>query len=274
MEQTSCLGGQYAKRALLSVVVLMTLFSSASQADLAVTKACVEPVVFYYPEGGSDEQEHGTFSLASSVELYSHLGEYWTFKANPYARVDALDSLRNLVDLKELDFEYFNDGHIVNLGIRRVSWSTVEAVNVLPLQIADVINQRDIAGDPAGQEKLGAPSVRYAFQRESLQFELYYLPWFRERTLPSRESRENFTRGLVKLDEDDASFTDDDDNRRPAVAARVEWITDAANFALLHYNGYRLDPLFVPAAPARLRPLYYLVNTTAFTEQASVGSWL
>ncbi|AZZ91756.1 hypothetical protein EUZ85_13860 [Hahella sp. KA22] len=264
---------QRAGAATLALAIALPL--GAGAADISVTSAYLSPEIYWYPQNGAPIQDHGNAALAGSAELFTYLPHNWSLKATPYGRVDFVDDNRHRVDFKELDFEYFHNSHIVNIGLRHVSWSTVEAVNVLPLQVADVINQRDIAGDPAGQDKLGAPSVRYAYQAESMQYEFYALPWFRERTLPSREARENPTRGQLEFDEDDALFTDDRDNHRLGYALRVEKVTGEVNLAAFHYDGYRQDPLFVPGAePGHLRPLYYKVRTTGFTVQGTAGSWL
>jgi hypothetical protein len=149
-----------------------------------------------------------------------------------------------------------------------------ESVNVVPHQVVDIINQRDLAGDPAGQEKLGAAMAMASYQGESALVQAYVLPWFRPRRFPDVEQREHPFRGAIDLN-DDIQYVSGAERWRPGVAVRFERSFDSANLALIQYRGYAPQPLITPDfATGKSTQLYYLVDMSAFTVQASLGRWL
>src|SRR5204863_459050 len=100
-------------------------------------------------------QKHGNAALISQLDMRAALTDAWSAKLTPFVRADAVDSERSGADLREAELDCAEGAWRYTVGMARVSWSVTESVNVIPHQVVDIVNQRDLAGDPAGQEKLG-----------------------------------------------------------------------------------------------------------------------
>jgi hypothetical protein len=230
---------------------------------------------YYYPQDGSPVQKHGNAAVIGQLELRGHWGEGLSAKLTPFARVDAIDSHRSLFDAHEAEVEYSAGRWRAQLGMRMLSWSVTESVGVLPAQVVDIINQRDLAGDPAGQEKLGTAMATISYQGDSFRLEGFALPWFRKRKFPDETARENPFQGLVNLTDATVRYTSDSGAHRMGAAVRAEYSSDHANVALIQYQGYAPQPLIVPDfVTGRAAELYYLIDMTGLTVQATLGQWL
>jgi hypothetical protein len=229
---------------------------------------------YYYPEDGAPHQDHGSTAVITQAEFQAALSSHWSARITPFARLDGHDSNRTRFDLREAEVDYAQDRWRLAVGARRLSWSVTESVNIVPYQVVDIINQRDLAGDPAGQEKLGAVMAVASYQADNTLVQAYLLPWFRPRRFPSTEARENPTRGRLELN-DDIHYVSGAGQYRPGAALRLEESFDAANLALIQYHGYAPQPLIEPNfASPRARQLYYLIDMSAVTVQATYGKWL
>jgi hypothetical protein len=191
----------------------------------------------------------------------------------PFVRLDPFDSVRNRFDLREAELDYTNGPWRVDAGMRKVSWSVTEAVNVVPFQVVDIVNQRDFAGDPSGQEKLGAAMAVASYQGSDVLVQGYYLPWFRPREFPSMEARENPVRGQLDLNGLD-EYVSGDKQYEPGAAVRVEAVVGPSNIAFIQFRGYAPQPLLFPMpGSSSVRKLYYLIDMSGLTLQATVGKW-
>ncbi len=227
----------------------------------------------YYPKSNNELQEYGNSSFVMQAELSHAWNNSFFMKLTPFARLDAEYDDRNSTQIKEFELEYLNGRNLFHIGQRLLSWSTVETVNVLPITVADVVNQRDIQGDPDGQEKLGRPMLSYTILGETTQLELHYMPFFVERLQPLIQSREHFAGGNFSIIED-GIYTDEDEETKASYAAKFEWVVGANNLALFHYSGYRNEPLYTPIDNENLQQLYFSTNTSGITLQSSISSWL
>jgi hypothetical protein len=229
---------------------------------------------YYYPANGASGQNNGSEALVSQLEFRRALGSKGLAHVTPFVRLDAVDSHRNIFDLRDAEVIYSESAWRFALGMRRVSWSVTEAVNIVPFQVVDILNQRDLAGDPAGQEKMGEAMITVSHRGENTLVELYLLPWFRARRFPSAQAREQPFQGAVDLG-DGEEYVSGAHQHRLGAAARFERSFDAANVAFVEYRGYAPQPLITPDfATHRATELYYLVNMSAITVQASLGKWL
>lgn len=254
--------------------LLLLAASHASASGLELQKAYVGLEGHFYPNDGFAGQDHGNFAATSELEFGAVLDDHWSARLTPFFRADATDSSRNGFDLREAAFEYTNDRWKWYAGMGKVSWSVTETVNIIPHQVLDIINQRDMAGDTSGQEKLGAAMMVGSYQGDTTIAQLYVLPWFRKRVYPDVGTREHPFEGLVDLN-DRTEYASPDDEYRTNFALRIEKATDAANIALIQYQGYAPQPVITPNfATGGSTNLYYLVNMTGLTVQATLGSWL
>lgn len=261
---------------LLGVVAFTALLiEHDAKADVTLDKGYVGAETYYYPKDGAAVQQHGNAAIVSQVELRARMSERWTAKLTPFARYDAVDSHRDTFDLREAEVGYSNGAWRAAAGLRSISWSVTESVGVLPHQVVDVVNQRDLAGDPSGREKMGAAMVTASYQFESTVIEAMVLPWFRERRFADRRAREHPFRAAVDLADPTVEYSSDAGAEYVGGALRVERSFDAANIAFMQYRGYAPQPLITPhASTGRSTAFYYLVDMSAFTVQATLGKWL
>ena len=257
-----------------AAAVLTALCAAPVGAEWQLAKGYVGLEAHYYPQEGAGDQGHGNAAGIAELELFDFLGDAWTAKLTPFARLDAVDTSRHRFDLREAELEYQSGPWTFSGGMRKVSWSVTESVNLVPHQVVDILNQRDLAGDPSGKEKLGAAMLRGAWQGERVLAEAFILPWFREREFPSTEAREHPFSGAVDLP-GEVSYTDGNEEFQPGFALRLEAVLGPANLAFIQSRGYAPQPaLSFDTATGALNSLYYQVDMSAVTVQASVGTWL
>jgi len=101
-----------------------------------------------------------------------------------FARGDLQDDERSHADLREAYWGYEGDDWDMTVGVSKVFWGVTESRHLV-----DVINQTDLVEDIDQEDKLGQPMVNLNLQRDYGRFELYLLPWFRERTFPGPDGR-------------------------------------------------------------------------------------
>ena len=260
----------------LCVITLAAFVTAAkARADVTLDKGYAGVETYYYPQDGTAVQKHGNAAFVGQTEWRARLSESWSAKLTPFARYDAVDSHRNTFDLREAQVEYSSGAWRAAAGMRSISWSVTESVGVLPHQVVDVVNQRDLAGDPTGRERMGAAMATVSYQRDDTVIEALVLPWFRERKFPDRDGREHPFRSAFDLADANVKYTSGADSGYIGGALRVERSFDAANVALIQYRGYAPQPLLTPdPATGRATALYYLIDMSAVTAQATLGQWL
>jgi hypothetical protein len=227
----------------------------------------------YYPREGVGKQNSGNLSLIAELEWYKPLTDNFSFRAKPFFRYDAEDSDRNSSQLKELELQYSNERHFVDVGQTILSWSTTESVNVLPVIVADIINRRDYVADADGQQKLGRPLIGYKFLEDDYSLQLIYFPYFIEDEFDNIHSRESFTQGIFDITES-SLFATKDKEREPSAALRFEFAFANTNVAGFHYHGYSATEQFSPVGVDRLTPVYNLENISGLTSETVTDDWL
>ncbi|MFQ5609532.1 MAG: hypothetical protein ACE5F8_04605, partial [Woeseiaceae bacterium] len=101
-----------------------------------------------------------------------------------FARADYHDSERSHVDLREAYWGIDGNGWDMTIGVNKVFWGVAESRHLV-----DVINQTDLVEDIDQEAKLGQPIVNINLDRDYGRFELFVLPFFRDRTFPGADGR-------------------------------------------------------------------------------------
>lgn len=103
----------------------------------------------------------------------------------PFVRIDGQDAARTYADLREASLSHrIDQDWDVLVGVSQVFWGVAESRNVV-----DVINQFDTVEDIDEGEKLGQLLLRLTRRSDVGTFEVYYLPFFRERPFPGPDGR-------------------------------------------------------------------------------------
>ncbi|MEM6728123.1 MAG: hypothetical protein AAF618_06460 [Pseudomonadota bacterium] len=185
----------------------------------------------------------------------------------PYLRFDSRDDARSYGDLRRGYLRYFGDRWDVTIGADRVFWGVVESVNVV-----DVINQRDRLENADLDEKLGAPILRVSAQTEIGDFDLYYLPFFRERAFPGLESRNRLP---FEVDEGAATFERSDGEAADDFALRYSTRFGGFDLGLSTFYGTNRTPfLAFNGATGKLEPRYQRLRQTGLDVQYTSDAWL
>jgi outer membrane protein OmpA-like peptidoglycan-associated protein len=199
------------------------------------------------------------------------------FTAVPFVRYDSLDNNRTHWDVREFNWLHKGDGWNLQTGVSKVFWGVAESRHLV-----DIVNQSDYVENINNEEKLGQPMVNLTIPtREWGNFNLMYLPYFRERTFQARNGRLRF---IVPVDTDRADFNGRG-NWHPDFAARWSKTLGDWDLGVSHFRGISREPRLVPSfpqgttfppreLPTSLIPTYDLINQTSLDLQGAVGNWL
>lgn len=216
-------------------------------------------------------QERGSLSPEVELELRYQWkrGDRFTFK--PFFRYDSTDARRTHFDLREAMFLLMTPGDLeLRFGVGKVFWGVAESVHLV-----DIINQTDLIENPDTEEKLGQPMVMLTVPRDWGTLDLFFLPYFRERTFPGRGGR---LRSAIVVDTDRPLFESGQRNHHPDFAARYAHSIGKLDVGLAYFHGTSRDPNLVfalkPDGTPSLRPFYPLIDQWSATGQYTTGPWL
>jgi len=184
----------------------------------------------------------------------------------PFAHLDSQDQRRTRADLREAWWLHIADDWEFLVGVNRVFWGVAESNHLV-----DVINQTDQIGNIDGEDKLGQPMLRLAFQRDWGELELFVLPGFRERTFPGKDGRFRFPLVI----DGEALYSNSNEQRNIDLAARYSHYIGDWDFGLSVFHGTGREPRFVPDASfTRFFAIYDIIDQTSVDIQYTYDSWL
>lgn len=210
-------------------------------------------------------QKRSNLSIAIEPEYYHEFENGSSFTFIPFLRADGADSERSHFDVREMNYLWVNDYFELQAGISKVFWGVTEFVHLV-----DIINQTDIIESPNWEKKLGQPMVYLSVPSQSGVFELFVLPYFRERTFPGKKGR---LRGMFSVDVDNASYESSDKERHIDYAARYSHTLGNMDIGISSFDGTSRDPSFV-FKDGNLLPVYEQISQTGFDIQLVAGEWL
>ncbi len=187
--------------------------------------------------------------------VYEWANGTWRFSAIGFGRLDAHDSRRSHVDLRELGVLYLGNGITAFAGVGKVFWGVTEVRHLV-----DIINQTDAVEDIDTEDKLGQPMVNLTFEGAWGYIDLFYLPMFRERTFPAADAR---LRGPLPIS-DAETFSSSAGRFHQDFAIRWSRPFGAFDIAASFFRGTSREPRFliVPDAEglATLQPQYDVID--------------
>lgn len=257
----------FATSSLFSVLAFAGLASSGlTNAGQWSSEVGVE--LRYFPEAGQDGQD--TFQLSVRGELeYEHMLDEGSFDVLLFGRADKEDSERSHVDIREASWTHVADDWELKAGISKVFWGVTESRHLV-----DVINQTDLVENIDGEDKLGQPMAKLSFERDWGTLDLFWLPYFRERTFAGDEGR------LVPpfpVEQDRAEYESGAEEWRSDVALRYSHYVGDLEFALGHFSGTARDPelrVDVSSGSPKLIPYYSVIDQTSVELQYIYEEWL
>lgn len=213
-------------------------------------------------------------SLAAQPEYYHQWQDGSSFTLTPFGRLDSADTRRTHWDIRELNYLYPQDGWFFRVGVGKVFWGATEFVHLV-----DVINQTDLVEHIDGEDKLGQPMVEFSITRDWGTLDVFFLPYFRERTFPGRQGR---LRPAVVIDTEHPLYESPSKQSNVDVAARYSRTFGDMDFGIYLFKGTNRDPLLVPSevldpnatGEPRLIPFYDQITQVGTDIQWAMGNWL
>ncbi len=208
--------------------------------------------------------------LLLQPEYYRRFGARQSMQAVGYLRSTAGDARYHIADLREGWWEGVFPHLALRVGVDRVFWGVTESQNLV-----DVINQRDLAADIDGDEKLGQPMVKLSFDLAGGGMALYWMPLFRERRFPVKgDSLSSFP----AIDESQVEYESGRGRHHQDLALRWFSTRGQWDIGLSLFHGTDRQPrlrLGVDGSgQSVLVPRYLLLDQAGLDLQWTRGSWL
>ena len=85
---------------------------------------------------------------------------------------------------KKLKYEQYFENYTFKIGNEIIFWGVNESFNII-----DIINQSNLAEDISGTKKFGQPMISLNYNHSYGNFDLFIMPFFKERIFPGRNGR-------------------------------------------------------------------------------------
>jgi len=212
--------------------------------------------------------------LQTSARLSAEFFKGWNDGSDqlifePYARLDAQDSERTHIDIRQLVWSHFGESHELSAGIGQVYWGVTESQNLV-----DIINQTDNVENIDGEDKLGQPMIHYSYFNDYGTFEAFLLPYFRERTFEGPDGR--LSGGFI-IDNNQAEFESAAEQSHLDVAGRYSHTVGDWGVGLSLFSGTSREPDLLRLAnleTGETKPFYPQINQFGADVQLTTGGWL
>jgi hypothetical protein len=230
----------------------------------------------FFTEAPAYTEQNSSFA-APSVMAQPEFRHEWNggndrFTAIPFGRYDSLDSNRSHWDVREFNWLHKDDGWNLRAGVGKVFWGVTESRHLV-----DIINQSDFVENIDGKTKLGQPMLNWNASSDYGEFNLFYLPYFRERTFQAPNGRLRFTLPVAE----EAVNLIGQSHWHPDFAGRWSRSFDGWDVGLAHFYGISREArfsVFYPQGafgpPTWLIPEYDVINQTSLDVQGAVDNWL
>lgn len=226
----------------------------------------------YFTKDGLDaRQNNSNYSIWFQTEIFKQWKDKnLTLTLIPFIRIDQNDKERSHADLREFMFHKNAKSWELKAGIGKVFWGVTESQHLV-----DIINQSDAIESPDGEEKLGQPMVQLKLKRKSGTYDLFLLPYFRERTFSGVDGR---LRSTPYVDTSQTIYESGKEKKHVDYAARWSKTIKIWDVGLSYFSGTSRDPVFLlgtdSSGELALIPRYDQISQTGLDLQATIGKWL
>ena len=229
----------------------------------------IQPESSIYINGdGRHGQDNYNTSLFGKGTFISYLqnGDA-KFTISTISRFDQSDDQLRYLDFQKFKYEYYFDDVTLKVGNEIVFWGVNETFNIV-----DIINQSNLAENISGTKKLGQPMTSISYSQDYGTFDIYLMPYFRERPFSGKEGR---PRLLFEVDENSITYESSAKKRKMDFALRYSTVIDDLDIGLSHFYGNNRTPVLSPN-PLTLKfdSHYPVLSQTGVDIQATKGPWL
>ncbi|MBV1908285.1 MAG: hypothetical protein KUG78_03130 [Kangiellaceae bacterium] len=225
---------------------------------------------FFYEDPLSASQHDNQLSMAAAPEFFWNWNDDRdSLEFVPSARVDQYDDERTHMDIRELSWVHVGDDWETRIGIRRDFWGVTEFQHLV-----DIVNQSDSVEDVDNEDKLGQPMINLSLVKDYGIFDIYVLPYFRERTFAGPEGRP----GIPYVNTDRPIYESSEEENHVDIALRWSHSIDDIDVALSWFEGTSRAPILIPeiinVSDVELRPYYQQVSQLGIELQANLEASL
>ena len=185
----------------------------------------------------------------------------------PHMRLDARDSDRTNVDLREAYGLYIADNWELLVGMNRVFWGVTESRHLI-----NIINQVDAVDNIDEEDFLGQWMLNLTWQHDIGRFDIFFLPHFRERTFSGDQGR---LRAALPIDISAARYQHDDEQWHNDWAMRYSHYIGDWDIGLSVFTGTSREPrLVLNSAATQWIPYYDQIEQLGIDLQYTRDAWL
>ena len=252
------------------IIVLFAMISSSALAsDFSFTPS-VTTEFRYFPESPAYD---GQLEYFQPSVYFSGEGRWISkdrkkrLQFEPFLRVDVQDDERSHFDIRELNYSQRFSNFDLLIGNAQIFWGVAESRNVV-----DVINQFDEVENSDETDKLGQPLIRFGKFTDIGRFEVYYLPYFRERTFPGVDGRQ---RGPLTVDLDNAEYDEGREEWAGDFALRYQHQIDQFDIGIHVFTGTARAPFLKSNGEGTSHiPIYQKLTQGGVDIQRTWDAWL
>lgn len=183
---------------------------------------------------------------------------------SPYFRWSQSDSDSNLIDLQRAYWHFVGKGWEFKAGVDIVFWGVTESRHLV-----DVVNQSDLVPRVDAKAKLGQPMLQWLVYGSAGSFELYLLPYFRERHFAGLDGRLT-----TPLPLNDSLYEAENGKQNLDFAFRWYQQLGGLDLGLSYFDGNNREPVLTPTDDRRLQPLYVTMQQLGLDLQWISNDWI
>ncbi len=189
---------------------------------------------YFYKDPFVENQLNSQSSLLVTGE-FKYTKSRFKFVAQPHIRIDAVDSYRTHVDMRNLYLSYWNKNVTINAGMRLYTLGKFTGFSLV-----DIMNRMDVRESLLAFEKLGQPSVDFKYLHKNISAELYVMPYFRSVNFNAGDSRLLFI--PFSVDERRPQFDNKYNAFLPNISMRLGAKHKTNELVLGYFYGYNKNP--------------------------------
>ncbi len=222
---------------------------------------------YYIEEGLYTNQQRYFASIAFEPEFSMDWNDgNERLVGNLFGRLNTHDENRTHWDIRELYYQLLQNNWELSIGLKEIYWGTTESIHLV-----NVINQTDFVESFDGEKKLGQPMVHFTYLANFGNFDLFAMPYHRQRTFPDEEGRFRFP---LVIEDNDIIYESGAEEYRLDWAVRWSHSFGVFDVGVSHFWGNNREPLFTIDNVGKLRQFYEVMHQTGIDGQATINSWL
>ncbi|SVC83306.1 uncharacterized protein METZ01_LOCUS336160, partial [marine metagenome] len=169
-----------------------------------------------------------------------------------------------------LTYLWLKEDFELRVGVRKVFWGVTEFIHLI-----DIVNQTDLVESVDTEDKLGQPMVNFSVSRDWGMVDIFWMPFFRERTFVGTGGR---LRGASVVDEARTQYESAAEEWHSDWALRYSYTFGDIDMGLSQFVGTSRDPTLLDGTDSNgddiKIPKYEQIKQTSLDVAYVIGEWL